>query len=153
MAHRYTRSTSYMTRSTAAYTILWFPSLSYGLGTTNLTYKELNKIQKPVVNRILPALEYNRHLPRAVVFGSLRLGGLNFKHLYIDQGTKHVLQFIKYYRNGGTIGDLLKISLRWLHLIAGFLFCPLAWPRLNYHHVEDKWFRTMCTMLESTIVL
>ena len=47
----------------AAYTMLWFPSLSYGLGTTNLTYKELDKIQKPVINRILPTLGYNRHLP------------------------------------------------------------------------------------------
>ena len=131
----------------AAYTMIWFPSLSYGLGTTNLNYNELDSIQKPVINRILPALGYNRHLPRAVVFGSSRFGGLHFKHLYIDQGTKHVSQFIKYYRNGGTIGDLLKISLRWLHLVAGFSFCPLARPQLNYHHIEDKWYRTTIRFL------
>ena len=131
----------------AAYTMIWFPSLSYGLGTTNLTYEELNRIQKPVINRILPALGYNRHLPRAVVYGSSRFGGLNFKHLYIDQGTKHVCQFIKYYRNGGTIGDLLKISLRWLHLVAGFSFCPLARPQLHYHHIEDRWYSTTIRFL------
>ena len=79
----------------AAYEMIWFPSISYGLGTTNLSYKELNQIQRPVINRILPALGYNRNLPRAVVFGSSSFGGLNMQHLYINQGTQHVAQFIK----------------------------------------------------------
>ena len=47
----------------AAYKMLWFPSLSYGMGTTNLSFKELDDIQKPVINHILPAMGYNRHLP------------------------------------------------------------------------------------------
>ena len=131
----------------AAYDMMWFPSLSYGLGTTNLSYRELNKIQKPIINHILPKLGYNRHLPRAVVFGSSKFGGLNLKHLYIDQGTKHVTQFIKYYRNGGSIGDLLKISLQWLRLIAGFSFCPLAQPQPNYHHIDDRWYTTTIRFL------
>ena len=131
----------------AAYKMLWFPSLSYGTGTTNLSYKDLDRIQKPIVNHILPLLGYNRHLPRAVVFGSKKFGGLNLKHLYIDQGTKHVTNFIKYYRNGGSIGELIKISLRWLHLIAGFSFCPLARPQANYHHIEDRWYQTTIRFL------
>ena len=131
----------------AAYEMIWFPSLSYGLGTTNLSYQELNQLQKPIINRILPALGYNRHLPRAVVFGSSKYGGLGMKHLYIDQGTKHITNFIKYYRNGGSIGQLLKISLRWLHVIAGFTFCPLARPHPGYHHIEDKWYQTTIRFL------
>ena len=131
----------------AAYAMIWFPSLSYGLGTTNLSYNELNQLQKPIINYILPALGYNRHLPRAVVFGSYKYGGLNMKHLYIDQGTKHVTQFLKYYRYGGSIGQLLKISLRWLHIVAGFSFCPLAKPQINYHHIEDKWYQSTIRFL------
>ena len=135
------------TEALAAFETMWFPSISYGLGTVNLTYKELNNIQKPIVNYILPLLGYNRHLPRAVVFGSSSLGGLNFKHLYIHQGTMHVTQFIKHYRSGGNIGKLLQIALRWLRLIAGFSFCPLRRPQANYHHIEDKWFGTTIRFL------
>ena len=131
----------------AAYEAIWFPSLSYGLGTTNFSYKELNTIQIPIINHILPLLGYNRHLPRAVVFGSSKLGGLNLKHLYIDQGTKHITNLIKYYRNGGSIGQLLRISLRWIHLIAGFSFCPLAHPQLRYHHIGDPWYQTLIRFL------
>ena len=131
----------------AAYKMIWFPSLSYGTGTTNLSYNDLNRIQQPIINHILPLLGYNRHLPRAVVFGSSKFGGLNLKHLYIEQGTKHVTNFIKYYRNRGSIGNLIKIALRWFHLIAGFSFCPLARPQLCYHHIEDRWFQTTIRFL------
>ena len=131
----------------AAYETMWFPSLSYGLGTTNLSYAELDAIQRPIINHILPSLGYNRHLPRAVVFGSSKFGCMNLKHLYIDQGIKHVTQFIKYLRNGGSIKRLITISLRWLHQIAGFSFCPLARPRSTYHHIEDRWYQTTLRFL------
>ena len=86
------------TEANAAYETIWFPSLSYGLGSTNLMQQQLDGIQKPIVNYILPKLGYNRHFPRAVVFGSPRFGGLNFKSLYADQGVKHITQLIKHYR-------------------------------------------------------
>ena len=126
----------------AAFDTIWFPSLSYGLGTTNLPFDALNNIQKPVVSHILTALGYNRHFPRAVVYRSPQFGGLNFKHLYIEQGMKHITYFIKYYRQKNSIGQLLRISLRWTRLIAGLSVCPLKRPQTNYHHITDKWFKT-----------
>ena len=104
---------AYLTKpeALAALEMLWFPSISYGLGTVNLSFDELNNIQKPIINHMLPLLGYNRHLPRAVVFGSRRFGRLQLKHLYIHQGTAHVTQFIKHYRSGSSIGRLLQIAL------------------------------------------
>ena len=131
----------------SAYETIWLPSLAYGLGTINISHKELDRLQRPIINRILPILGYNRHLPRAVVFGNSKFGGLNLHHLYIEQGTQHVTQFIKYYRNGGSIGKLLRILLRWIHAIAGFSFCPLARPHPGYHHIEDKWYQTLIRFL------
>ena len=130
-----------------AFDTIWFPSLSYGLGSTNLSFKNLNAIQKPIVHHILPALGYNRHFPRAVVYGSPHFGGLNFKHLYVEQGAQHVLQFLKFYRYNNSIGQILRISLRWIRLIAGFSFCPLQRPNNNYYHIQDNWFRTLITFL------
>ena len=135
------------TEAQAAYSAIWFPSLSYGLGTTNLTQQELDKIQKPIINYILPKLGYNRHFPRAVVYGSPRFGGLNFKHLYTDQGIKHVTHFVKHYRTNNSIGQLLRISTRWIRLVAGFSFCPLSRPQTNYHHIGDPWFQTTMRFL------
>ena len=130
------------TEAQAAYEAIWFPSLSYGLGTTNLTHQELDTIQKPIIHYILPKLGYNRHFPRAVVFGSPQFGGLNFKSLYIEQGTQHIMLLLKHYRYNNSIGQLLRISIRWLWLIAGFSFCPLRRPQKTYHHITDRWFRT-----------
>ena len=97
----------------ATFNTMWLPSLSYGLGTTNFTFKELDNIQKPVILHILPAISYNRHFPCTIVYGSPHFGGLAFKHLYIKQGIKHTMQFIKYYQHNNTIGQLLPISLQW----------------------------------------
>ena len=95
----------------AAYETIWFPSLSYGLGTSNISYKDLDRIQRPVTSHILTKLGYNCHFPRAVVYGSPRFGGLNFKHLYAEQGVGHVTEFIKHYRHNDSIGNLLQIAL------------------------------------------
>ena len=130
-----------------AFDTIWFPSLAYGLSTTNLSYKELDDIQRPIVHHILPLLGYNRHFPRAVVYGSPRFGGLNFKHLYVEQGVQHVTQFIKYYRANNSIGNLLRISLRWMRHIAGFSYCPLLRPQPTYHHIQDRWFQTLIVFL------
>ena len=131
----------------AAFETIWIPSLSYGLGTTNITYNEFNNIQKPVVNHILKLLGYNQHFPRAVVYGSPRFGGLQFKHLYVEQGVKHVAHFVKYYHSNNSIGQLLRISLQWIRLVAGFSFCPLRRPQTNYYHITDPWFQTTIRFL------
>ena len=55
-------------KARAVYNTMWFPSLSYGLGTTNLSYEELSNIQQAVINHILPHLGYNRHLLCALIF-------------------------------------------------------------------------------------
>ena len=134
----------------AAFDTMWFPSLSYGLGTTNLSHNQLNQIQKPVVNHILPAMGYNRHFPRAIVYGSRRFAGLSLKHLYSDQGIKHVLQLIKYYRADNSVGRLMKISIRWLRLIAGTSFCPLSNPYYNFQYIDHPWFCTTLRFLKET---
>ena len=131
----------------AAYESIWFPSMAYGLGTSNLSKTDLDTLQKPIINYILPTLGYNRHFPRIAVFGSRNYGGLQLKHLHTEQGITHVMQFIKYYRCDNSIGDLMRISLRWLRLTAGTQQCPLKNPQTNFHHIHDRWFNTLIHFL------
>ena len=130
-----------------AYESIWFPSIAYGLGTSNLSKTDLDTLQKPIINYILPTLGYNRHFPRIAVFGSRNYGGLQLKHLHTEQGIAHVMQFIKYYRCDNSIGDLMHISLRWLRLTAGTQQCPLKNPQTNFHHIHDRWFNTLIHFL------
>ena len=134
----------------AAYESIWFPSISYGLGSTNLQRKQLDKLQGSVLQHILPSLGYNRHFPRAAVFGSIKLGGLHLKNLYTEQGILHILYFIKHYRHYQSIGKLLHISLRWTRLILGLSYCPLLRPSPDLHHIVDPWFRTLITFLHES---
>ena len=131
----------------AAFESIWFPSVAYGLCTSNHSENDLNNIQKPIINYLLPALGYNRHFPRVAVFGSRKYGGLQLKHLYTEQGISHVTQFLKYYRSNNSIGKLLHISLRWIRLISGLQQCPLINPQPHYHHIPDRWFSTLIKFL------
>ena len=131
----------------AAYESIWLPSMTYGSGTTNLTEKDLNGIQQPIVNHILPLLGYNRHFPRIAVYGTRKYGGMQLKHLYTEQGIAHVTQFVKYFRSNNSIGKLLHVSLRWIRLISGLSRCPLRIPQPHYHHIQDRWFSTLILFL------
>ena len=137
------------TEALAAYESLWFPSISYALGTTNLTYDQLNNLHKPILNHILPQLGYNRHFPRAVVHGT-QYAGLRLKHLYTEQGIQHTLLFIKYYRSNTSIGQLLSITLRWVRLVAGWSCCPLQKPNFPIEHIPHPWFQTLLRFLRET---
>ena len=110
----------------------------------------MDKLHGTVIQHILPSLGYNRHFPRAAVFGSIKLGGLNLKHLYTEQGILHILYFIKHYRHYKSIGKLLHISLRWTRLILGLSYCPLLRPRPGLHHIVDPWFQTLITFLHES---
>lgn len=133
----------------AAYEALWFPSISYGLGTTNMSYAQLQSLQKPILNHILPQLGYNRHFPRAVVHGT-NFAGMKFKHLYTEQGIQHVMLFLKYFRSNNSIGQFLALNLRWVRLIAGWSVCPLRRPQYPCHHIPHPWFQTLIRFLNET---
>ena len=60
---------------------------------------------------------------------------------------KHITQFIKYYRSNNSIGQLLRITLRWIRHVAGLSICPLQNPTKTYHHIPDPWFNTTIRFL------
>ena len=76
-----------------SFTRIYIPSLRYGLGTCSFPISDLIRIQRPAINAILPKMGYNRHLPRAVVFGPRNFGALGLPSLVFEQGIQQ-LQFI-----------------------------------------------------------
>ena len=129
---------------------IYIPSLRYGLGTCYFTPTDLLKIQRPAVNVILPKMGFNRHLPRAVVYGPRQMGALGLPSLIYEQGLQQV-QFIGRHLRSPTspLRPLFQIGgVEWFRVLCGYTECPLATPRLDTKHVElATWFRSLQAFL------
>ena len=53
----------------------WISSVGYFLPITQFTNAQCDEIQKPIYNAMLPKMGFNRHFPRAVIFGPLKYQG------------------------------------------------------------------------------
>jgi hypothetical protein len=69
-----------------AYNSFYLPSIGYGTPATTLTQQECYKIQKPVVNAILPKMGISGKAHRSVVFGTAQFCGLGLENLAAYQG-------------------------------------------------------------------
>ena len=132
-----------------SFTRIYIPSLRYGLGTCSFPPSDLIRIQRPAINAILPKMGYNRHLPRAVVFGPRNLGALGLPSLVFEQGIQQ-LQFIGRHLRAPTspLRSLFQIGVEWFRTLAGYTTCPLATPQLSTSHVElAPWFKSLQNFL------
>ena len=109
------------------------PAIKYSLTANTITYADLEKIQKPAINSFLNMMGFNKHMPRAVVFGPIQFGGLG-----TEQGIEKVLFFIRHTHSKTTMGKLAIIVLHNYQLSAGIKLsvlqntCPLP-------HCNDTW--------------
>ena len=128
--------------ATMSYTRIYIPSLRYGLGTCYLPPKDLLQIQRPAVNAILPKMGFNRHLPRAVVYGPADKGGLGLPSLIFEQGLQQLLFLARHLRSPlSPLRTLFQIGIEWFRMLAGYNSCPLFDTHLDLRHVEfAPWF-------------
>ena len=91
----------------------------YCLPITTFSKQQTALIEQPCINALLPKMGYNRHFPRALVFGPVQYGGLGIKNLYYSQGCQHMKWFLKVMRSDSTINPLLNILLRQTQMEAG----------------------------------
>jgi hypothetical protein len=121
------------------YFTIWYPSCNYPLAATFLSRKTCERIQSFATCAILTKCGFNRHYPRAVLYGSPLYGGLGWRHLWFEQGLQHVMILIKHLRTPGHFQTLIQINLRWYSIIAGVSFQPLARPSANLPHLDSAW--------------
>eukprot|EP00957_Ditylum_brightwellii_P198430 15121818-Ditylum_brightwellii.AAC.1 len=62
------------------YQNIWLPKMQFSLAVTLFSRATCVKIMKPFVHAILPKLGFNRNTTRAIIYGSTRYGGFQFKH-------------------------------------------------------------------------
>jgi hypothetical protein len=61
------------------------PALSYPLHHTLFTDQQCDSIQSSFINAILPKMDFNRHMPRVVIFGPQIYGGVALADAKVEQ--------------------------------------------------------------------
>ena len=87
----------------------WISTVGYCLPITQFTDEQCDEIQKHGYNSILPKMGFNRHFPRAVIFGPLKYQGKQLTDYKKFQYTSHLVRFVGYLRQDKDIGNLLRI--------------------------------------------
>jgi hypothetical protein len=144
-----------MTRyeASTAYWSMWFTSLTFGFSSTTLTYTQLDSIQRPMMNAILPKMGYSSKTTKDVVFGPSKYLGMGLRHLGYEQGVQQCILLIKHLRAHQKLSQLLRIGLAWFQLHAGISKPILECPELELTHLETGWFRSLRTFLFCDTVL
>jgi hypothetical protein len=70
-----------------SWTSIYIPAIAYLLVATHFQEKDLNKIKNKAHMTFLPKIGYNRHTPRAVVYGPAECGGIGIKNLFVKNSS------------------------------------------------------------------
>ena len=76
------------------YQINYKPALTHPLHHTLFTDAQCNIIQSSIINAILPKMGYNRHMPRAVIFGPTTYGGSGLADAKVEQAVHLIMDMI-----------------------------------------------------------
>jgi hypothetical protein len=97
----------------------WRPAITYCLPITTSSEVECKKIQSPFYNALLPKLGINRHMPRALLHGPLRVAGLDLLNLHAEQLALHVTGLIIQIRKYDRVGQNMLTCIDALQLYLG----------------------------------
>ena len=91
----------------------------YSAPVGTITRKIAEKIQSAPTMATLQSLGYNSHMPRAVVFGPKKYGGIGLRHLFIEFGRIKVKTILQHIRGNTQSGQIIMIYLQWAQLVTG----------------------------------
>ena len=86
-----------------------YPSLTYGLMATALDKQQAEEVFKPVRKYAISQMGYNMNMPKEVVHGPRRYGGMGLRDIYTVQGTEHIKVLLDEMTSQSPTGKLLRI--------------------------------------------
>jgi hypothetical protein len=114
-------------------------SVGCSLGTTYIAKTQFATIQGKAVSAFLAASGYNRHFPRALIFSSRSHGGLEFVHLYLQQGKQSLKLLLRHLLHNTELGKQIQIDIAWIQLEAGISHPILENTQLDLDYLQDGW--------------
>ena len=110
-----------------AYHTLWCSKFRFSSPVVGFTIKQLSRLQQLIVGKCLSAAGYNSKMPRAVVFGTGKYGGMSWASPHYILMVEQIKILIGSLRLQDTVGRILDIQLKWLQLFSG-----ISTPVLEY---------------------
>ena len=139
-------SNQYMNRheSRLFYHSFYLPSLRYNLTIGTFTHEQLDPIQQSILQILLPRLGFNKNMPKEVVYGPTRAGGIGFVPLFVEQSTQKTKEILQAYRNNTPLQQIMHTTFQWAQRVAGtsqsiFMIPGLSIPSLN----NEKWITSL----------
>ena len=80
---------------------------------------ELQKIQHPIIQSLLPRLGLNSNMPKAIIYGPTTAGGLGFTPLVVIQATQKIKHILQAYRHHTELQKIFQITFQWAQKVAG----------------------------------
>ena len=130
-------------QANSAYWTMYIPSITFGFGSTFMDDEQLDSIQKPMMNAILPKMGYSSKTSRDVVFGPRQFLGIGSRDLVTEQGVQQSLLLLKHIRSNQDLSTLLRIGLEWFQLHAGITRPILECTNLELPYLEPGWFNSL----------
>jgi hypothetical protein len=133
--------------ASTAYWTMYLPSINFGIGSTLMTPDQLNTIQRPMMNAILPKMGYSSKTCRHIVFGPTKYLGIGARDMATERGVQQTLLLLKHIRTNTALSTLLRIGLEWFQLHSGISRPILECPDLEIPYLEVGWYRALRNFL------
>ena len=102
-----------------AYHALWLAKYRYSAEVVCFSNRQMKMIERKIVGPSLSAAGYSYKMPRTVVFGLEKFGGMGWDNPYSVTILEKVKIILGSIRRQDTVGQLLQIQLTWLQLVTG----------------------------------
>ena len=131
------------------YYAYYLPSVTYPLSSSHFTSIQLDSVQKKALCILLARCGYNRNMKRAVVFGPTTYGGAGFLRLYDHRGIGQITSFLRHWRKGTVLGQLLRTLITWCNYSVGMSTSVVTDVHISLPHLESQWIGSLRSYLAS----
>jgi hypothetical protein len=148
-ARQITANTINNLEANLAHDVIYNARIRYGLHVVTADKQNLDKIQAPMIKALLPAMGYNRNIPKEIRHGPFELGGVGFIDCNTICGSTKVQKILEQLRLPRCTGETLKIYLNWIQVLAGTSI-PVLDDRRKLPHITDLWITIVHHFLNIT---
>ena len=115
------------------------PKVTYSMPITMFTTSQCKRLNTPIDQVMLPKLHINRHMPKAVIYSTLKHGGINFPKMEVIQLKKGIMFLLRQLRWDHTIANDILIVLSSLQLMSGYTTPLMEDPTTRLDYVTAGW--------------
>ena len=125
------------------------PKVTYPMAFTQFTQQECKRLNTVIDTAMLPKIGLNQHMPKAVVYGPLHLGGINYPKFETIQVVASITYLVKQLRWNKDMAKDILIILSTTQLVAGLCRPILEDTDSALPHVPCGWIMAIRARLRN----